>query len=179
MKKLALSVLIAGAFLSSSALAATPIAVNGGTIKFTGSVVEGACSISGANKDVPMDSVKASTFTAAGQEGNSKTNFTIDLTNCSVDTYTKVSTTFTGLPDTTNSALLGNSNAGSGAATGVGLRIYGQNGNAVALGTQEAGRLNMVTGSNTLRYAVDYVSTAATVTSGPVLATADFQLNYE
>lgn len=179
MKKLALSALIAGAFLSSSALAATPITVNGGTITFKGDIVEGACSISGADQLVPMDSVKASTFTQAGQAANAKKEFQINLTDCSIDTYTKVSTTFTGQPDTTNPALLGNNNAGSGAATGVGLRIYGQNGAAVALGTKEATSLNMVTGSNTLRYAVDYVSTSATVTSGPVLTAADFQLTYE
>lgn len=177
MKKLALSALIAGAFLSSSALAA--LTVNGGTIKFTGTIVEGACSISNANKTVDLDSVKAETFTGSGQAANAKRNFTIDLTNCSVDTYSKVSTTFTGQPDVSDSSLLGNSDAGSGAATGVGLRIYGQNGAAVTLGTQEAGKLNMVTGSNTLRYAVDYVSTNATVTAGSVLATADFQLTYE
>lgn len=183
MKKLVLSALVASAFLSSTAFAADPVPelkVNGGQITFNGEIIDGACSIEAGDNDkiVTLPSVKASTFTAANQVANAKTEFTITLKDCSIETYKTVGVTFSGQNDTTNSAYLGNNNPGAGAAKNVALQLYGQDGDKITLGTKEAGAKTMVTGTNVLRYSVDYVSTSAGVTSGPVTSTADFQLNY-
>jgi len=181
MKKVVLSVLVASAFLSSSAFAA-PLTVNGGQVTFNGSVTNGACSVIGSdvNKTVDLPAVKVTAFSGVNTTGNAKTAFTIGLADCDISTYRTVAITYSGQGDATNPAYLGNSNPGAGAAKNVALQLYGQDGKVLALGSTEAGKLTMVQGSNVLRYAVDYVATSAdAVTPGPVVATADFKLTYE
>ncbi|WP_392564003.1 fimbrial protein [Orbus wheelerorum] len=184
MKKLVLSALVASAFLSSTAFAegepVPQLTVNGGQITFTGEIIDGACSIDAGDSDkiVKLPSVKATTFTAPDQVANAKTEFTITLRDCSIETYKNVAVTFSGQNDATNPKYLGNNNPGAGAAQNVALQLYGQDGEVIVLGTKEAGKKVMVNGTNVLRYSVDYVSTKAAVKSGPVTSTADFQLNY-
>ncbi|WP_392562428.1 fimbrial protein [Orbus sturtevantii] len=180
MNKLVLSALVAGAFLSSSAFAADPLNVNGGTVTFNGKVIDGACSIKTGDdkKIVELPAVKATIFSTKDQVANAKTEFTITLEDCAIDTFRNVAVTFSGQKDSTNAKYLSNNNSGTGAAKNVALQLYGQDGDAITLGTKEAGKLVLNTGTNVLRYSVDYVSTTPDVTAGTVNATADFQLNY-
>lgn len=181
MKKVVLSVLVASAFLSSSAFAADPLTVTGGQVTFSGSVTNGACSVIGSDVKKPVDlpTVKVAAFTGVNTTGNAKTSFTIGLADCDITTYKTVAITYSGQGDALNPAYLGNSNPGAGAAKNVALQLYGQDGKVLALGSLEAQKLTMVQGSNVLRYAVDYVATGPAVTPGPVVATADFKLTYE
>lgn len=184
MKKgiLVLSAAIAMSCAASSAFAAgseaSSMTVNGGTIKFIGSVTDAPCAISMALKDhvVIMDQVRIAHLTTAGQASGMPTAFSVDLEDCDTSTYKNATVTFNGNADTTIATALHN-DATSDAAGHVALQLYGPDGQALGLGTASSS-FTLVDGTNKIPMKVDYVATDAAATAGSVEATATVQITY-
>ncbi|WP_392565462.1 fimbrial protein [Utexia brackfieldae] len=191
MNKLALTTMILGSLVATSAFAAegdpvtppatvTPITVSGGQITFNGEITQGACSVkqSDGSDVVKLDTVRASLFTAKDQAANARQPFNITLADCDTSVYKNVSVSFTGQSDAVSPNLLAN-NAGTGAASNVGLQIYGPDNAAMTLGTGQSAPAALSEGQEAvIPFSVDYVSTAASVTAGKVQSVANFMLTY-
>lgn len=118
MKKtiIALSLIAAPLLMINNALAAD------GTINFTGTITDSACTVdtASASQTVSLGTVSSSAFSAAGDTA-SPTKFTINLSNCPT-TVSSASVKFDGSINTTNNNLLALSSDST--AAGVGIGIY-------------------------------------------------------
>ncbi|EMX9180083.1 TPA: fimbrial protein [Citrobacter sedlakii] len=182
MKKNILSLVVAASIVGaiSSAYAASETkTVSGGTIQFLGSVVDAPCAVSLDSENgivrldqVTLDSMPKTAGTASGQAKP----FNITLQDCDVTTFTLATVTFNGQSSPDQPGVMANT-AGSGAATGVALQLYGPDGNELPLGEPSSGQA-LATGTNKIAMSVDYISTADTVTAGAVESIATFQITY-
>lgn len=162
-------VLFSGFALVSTANAAD------GTINFTGSILDSACTVTGSTQTVALGSVVKSAFTAAGNTA-SPTKFSITLSSCPEATKTAI-VSFDGTTNTTNSNLLALT-SGS-AATGVGVGIYeSDNTTIIPVGTHSASKTLSTTASTTFNFIAKYVATAAAVTAGSANAVSDVTISY-
>lgn len=166
------------ALAMSCGMASAVTSVTGGTIKFTGSVVNAACAVSAASSEltVNMGQVRLASFTGLGAEA-SKTRFNIELLDCD----TAISQTATIKFQATASA---NSQAfdagiGAGKATGIGLQIRDQNNIIVAPNTGVSTQTQLIPGRNILPFSVSYISVLAAVEAGDASANIDFVVNYQ
>ncbi|MDV0597917.1 MULTISPECIES: fimbrial protein [unclassified Enterobacter] len=152
--------------------------VNGGTIKFIGSVTDAPCAISMAVKDhvVIMKQVRTAHLTAAGQASGQPTAFKIDLEDCDTSTYSNATLTFNGTPDSTVSTALANQST-SNAASHVALQLYGPDGQPLNVG-EASSSVTLINGTNKIPLTVDYIATDAAATAGSVDATATVQITY-
>lgn len=177
MKKSLLVLASIAAAVSMNASAAT---VNGGTVRFQGEVVDAACSVVSDSVDqtVILDQVKSSIFTQAAQEAGQRKPFQITLADCEVGTTPgDVTLTFNGTTEADPTIMT--NTAGAGSAVGVGLRMFDHVGQMVELNTGiSTTGMPLVDGTMVLPFSVDYVSTLASVTPGPVAAVATFQVTY-
>ncbi|MCF8582424.1 fimbrial protein [Enterobacter ludwigii] len=166
------------AAISSGVVHAAETTLSGGTINFTGQVVDGACAVSAdsLNQTVALDQVRASRLQTAGQAAGQAKSFNITLEDCDTTAWSNVAVTFNGQSDANTVGALANT-AGAGAATNVALQLYGQDGNAMTLGTA-GNAATMTTGENILPFSVDYVATAGAATAGGVAAVATFTTTY-
>lgn len=162
----------------AAASEASSMTVNGGTIKFIGSVTDAPCAISMALKDhvVVMKQVRTAHLTTAGQPSGQPTAFNIDLEDCDSTTYKNATMTFNGTPDPTINTALANQ-ATSDAATHVALQLYGPDGQVLNLG-EASSAVTLVDGTNKVPFKVDYISTDSAATAGSVDATATVQITY-
>ena len=185
-KALALALMMVG----GSAMAAStdvsellgPTTVTGGSVHFTGSVVNAACAVAedSINKTVDMGQVRLAAFgeaPAAGNVANQKTPFTIKLTDCDTNVSTQASVTFNGTAAAGYSSVLDNT-AGAGGAQGVGIQIYDTDGTALDLG-KASKAATLIDGDNTMSFSADYIATNSTLAAGNVDATATFNVTYQ
>ncbi len=184
MKKVFLTVLVASAcsVAASSAFAielpSTSTAVSGGTINFEGRVVDAACSIAADSMDqtVVLSQVRTAKLSTAGETAGQKTPFSIQLEDCDTTVSTNASIVFNGSQDSDLAGSLANL-AGAGSASNVALKLYDSEGNELAVGDQSAAA-ELIDGSNTIPFSVDYVATKEAATAGKVSATATFNVIY-
>ncbi|MCU6278857.1 fimbrial protein [Enterobacter quasiroggenkampii] len=181
MKMCSLAV-IAAFFIGGNAFtaqaASTPLTVSGGTIHFMGSVVDAPCSV-GADSEhgiVILDQVTLGSMGAKGAASGQAKPFNISLENCDVATYKNATVTFHGQSSPDQAGVLANT-AGSGAATGVALQLYGPDGNKLDV-EKESSPQTLSTGTNKIPMSVDYVTTADAPTAGAVESVATFQITY-
>ncbi|ELV2798027.1 fimbrial protein [Enterobacter ludwigii] len=179
---LAVASLMAGA-TSITAQAASTTTVSGGTIHFMGSVADAPCSVSASSEHgiVMLDQVTLDSLGAKGEASGQAKPFNISLEDCDVSTYTNATVTFNGQSSPDQPGVLANT-AGSGAATGVALQLYGPDGKVLNLGTASSSQ-TLATGTNKIPMSVDYVATddaatAGAVTAGAVESVATFQITY-
>ncbi|EBJ8048002.1 fimbrial protein [Salmonella enterica] len=180
MKKQVLAVITASfiAGCAFTAQAASTTTVSGGTIHFMGSVVDAPCSVS-ANSEhgiVILDQVTLDSMGAKGETSGQAKAFNISLEDCDVTTYKNATVTFHGQANAEQAGVLANT-AGSGAATGVGLQLFGPDGNKLSV-EQESSSQSLSTGTNKIPMSVDYVTTADAPTAGSVESVATFQITY-
>lgn len=182
MKKLIIALCVAGISSIGAAQAedVTPpatVTVNGGTINFTGEVVNAACAVDVNNLNVDMGQVRLKEFEGkSGTVSKSRTPFEIKLNDCETSVYSTAQVIFQG-----NSALSGDdtlqAGVGSSAATGIGIQIFDKSGSTVVLGS--ASKENALQeGTNILHFQSGFISTADKQTAGNVNATASFSLTY-
>ncbi|MCC4605477.1 fimbrial protein [Xanthomonas campestris pv. badrii] len=176
---------------STTAIAAPPpvVTVDGGTINFTGSIVNTACSIEVGSDDqtVSLGQVRADAFTAKGDR-STPVLFSVKLSDCAlaksatpdIDAYSNVALQFSGVTATTDNTVLGLSNSGDGGnANNIGIQIL-DGGVPVAVNGSAATPKHLLgEGENTLSFAAAYVATAPGVTAGSASAMANFKLIYE
>jgi len=162
----------------------TPVAPStfggNGTIHFKGGVTDGACSIKAGTIDqtIALPVVKASLLKNGSEAGD--VPFHITLENCSVDTFTKVTTKFIGMSGTNGAP--SNSFSGSpspNAAKNVGLKIKASDGTTVSPNT-DTPAVNLVAGNKELDYTASYIAASSgQATAGDFDTTVNFTLTYQ
>lgn len=184
MKKQALALLaasiIASATCASVQAASTTLTVNGGNIKFMGSVVDAPCAVALESEDqiVHIEQVTLKSLGAKDAVSGQAQQFYVYLTNCDVSTYTNAAITFSGQSDAASPGDLANT-AGSGGAVGVALRLFGPDGQKMEVNSGTASdTVPLSKGQNTIPMSVDYLTTGTTPTAGSVEAVATFQIIY-
>ena len=181
MKKQVLAI-IAASFIAGTAFtaqaASTTLTVSGGTIKYMGTVVNAPCSVSADSEHgiVILDQVTLDSMGAKGETSGQAKAFNISLENCDVTTYTNATVTFHGQSSPDQAGVLANT-AGSGAAKGVALQLFGPDGNKLDV-EKESSKQILSTGTNKIPMSVDYVTTADAATAGAVESVATFQVTY-
>ncbi|MBF7993685.1 fimbrial protein [Rahnella laticis] len=172
MNKLAAVVVMAMGISSFGAFAAGQ---GGGSIHFSGEVIDAPCSIApdmAGGIDTPIDLGQVSATQIAGGGQSVPVNFTIDLQNCALDTAKTVTTTFTGAESSAVPTLLGT----TGTATGAAIQLTEGNGTLVKLGTPTAPQA-LQDGNNTIPFSA-YVVGGTDVTAGNFSGVTDFTLAY-
>ncbi|ECG8590411.1 fimbrial protein [Salmonella enterica subsp. salamae] len=180
-KSLALALMMVGGSAMAAGASGAASTVTGGSVHFTGSVVDAACAVSqdSVNKEVPMGQVRLAAFgdqPTAGVEAGQKVPFTITLADCDTTTIKNATVTFNGDSAGETGAL--DNTAGTGSAKGIGVQLYDHDGTKLALGTASA-KQALNDGTSTLNFSADYITTASSPTAGNVDATATFNVTYE
>ncbi|HDS6850944.1 TPA: fimbrial protein [Enterobacter cancerogenus] len=182
MKKHIISFAVASFMVSAAwntaQAAASASTVSGGTIHFIGSVADAPCSVSASSEHgvVMLDQVTLDSMGEKGKASGQAKAFDISLEDCDITTYSNATVTFNGQSNPDQAGVLANT-AGSGAATGVALQLYGPDGKALSVGTASSSQ-KLSTGTNKIPMSVDYVATADDVTAGAVESVATFQITY-
>lgn len=162
--------LIAGAlFISHYSQAAD------GTINFTGSITDTACTVTSASQNVDMGAVAASSLSGAAGKKAAATQFDIALTDCPADVG-NVEVKFDGPADAANTELL-EIETGALAASGVGIEFSDREEQHIKLGENSA-PYAIQAGANTLTFYASYMATADAVTAGSANSTAQFTMVY-
>jgi major type 1 subunit fimbrin (pilin) len=183
-KALSSAILVAAAF-SSSAFALGPASdstVSGGTIHFTGEVVDAACSVSqqtdGIDSPVALGQVKMDSLKTAGATAN-QTPFNIVLEDCDTTTYGNATVSFTGTATTAGDALAVSSITTPGvAATGVGIQILDSTSAVVEPNGGASAAVTLNDGTNNLPFTAQFYSVDGNVTAGAADADATFSVTY-
>ncbi|HDX8940916.1 type 1 fimbrial major subunit FimA [Klebsiella michiganensis] len=182
-KKRLIKSALALALLSTGTMASAAI-VTGGTVHFTGQIVNAACAVSADSVDqtVKMGQFRTANFTAVGTRSNA-VPFTIKLEDCDSSVSTTAATSFSGNLDAVDPTVLTISNnvAGgvAGSASGVGIEISDHTGKVLKPdGSVFSTAQNLVDGSNVLNFTARYKSTKANVTPGEADADATFKMQY-
>ncbi|MDA8477587.1 type 1 fimbrial major subunit FimA [Citrobacter sp. Awk 4] len=182
-RKLINSSVIAGLMLvASSAVAADPVSVSGGTVHFEGELVNAACAVSTQSADqvVTLGQYRTASFAAVG-DTTAQIPFSIVLNDCDPSVAATAAVAFSGQSDLTNDALLAIvSSDNSTTAGGVGIEILDSKSSPLkpdgaTFSTAQA----LVEGTNTLRFSARYKATATSATPGQANADATFIMKYE
>lgn len=180
MNKQVISIVVASIMAGAAftAQAASTTIVSGGTIQFIGSVADAPCSVSADSENgvIMLDQVTLESMGEKGVASGQAKAFNISLEDCDVTTYTNATVTFNGQSTPDQAGALANT-AGSGAATGVALQLFGPDGNKLDLGKASSSQ-TLATGTNKIPMSVDYVKTGETATAGAVESVATFQITY-
>ncbi|AZP71627.1 type 1 fimbrial protein [Pseudomonas poae] len=196
MKKLSRTLLALSIFAAGTAFAAdppvTPTKAGSGTINFTGSINNDACSVEGigANKTISVNMGEVSIKdmgTATAPKGNgtlSAENFDMKI-NCNAGT--KVAMIFEPTKGAGSGIVTGTKVLklidGLGAAKNVGIALLDANGALIDLSSPSTAKIeNTLQDSNTtLKFSAAYVTTvdAASAVAGRGDATLPFTLQYE
>ncbi|EJL89943.1 fimbrial protein [Pantoea sp. GM01] len=148
-----------------------------GTINFTGTITDNACTVDtgSANQTVNLGTVSTKTFTGAGVTA-SPTRFTINLTSCPA-TVTSASVRFDGATSSANNQILA-LNSGQ-TATNVGVALYEQDSSTlIPIASKSVDRPITATGPNVLTFIAKYYATATPVAAGSANSTANFTIAY-
>lgn len=149
----------------------------GGTITFTGSIIEAPCSISHENAEQTIDLGQISNVTLANGGKSQPRPFKIMLENCALTTKKTVTTTFTGPAG--NSDRVGIAGTAKGASIAIVDGAY----NIVKLGTPSVAQA-LQDGNNNLSFAAylqgdkDEDDADMPIVPGDFQAVVNFGLNY-
>ncbi|HEJ7179684.1 TPA: fimbrial protein [Serratia marcescens] len=148
-----------------------------GTINFTGEILEQACEVDAGSKSqtVALGKVSKNAFSSAGDTA-AATSFDIKLSKCP-GALSTASVKFEGTPNATDNNVLA-LNQETGAATGVGVKLYNVDGSALPLSKGSQSFPLVKGGTTTLNFKSAYVATNTTVTPGPANAVAKFSVIY-
>ncbi|MEH3481085.1 MULTISPECIES: fimbrial protein [Enterobacter] len=149
-----------------------------GTINFTGSVIDPACTATASNANVAMGSISKSALSSVGATSQGK-QLAITLSSCPA-AATKATITFSGTPDDTNSSLLKVTAADSNtAATGIGIALYEENGSTlIPLNTASSSKTLSATNDTVYNFIAKYMATNATITGGDANSSVSYTINY-
>ncbi|MGR7122250.1 type 1 fimbrial major subunit FimA [Klebsiella aerogenes] len=181
MKMKSLSAAMLTLTILSGATVAQAATVSGGTVHFTGEVVNAACAVSpnSADQTVKLGQVRAASLTDAGSVAN-QTPFNIVLADCDTTVSTSASVSFNGPATTAGDALSVSSISTNGvAATNVGIQILDQSGTVIKPNTAVGSTaFTLQDGVNTIPFTAQFVSTAGGATAGAADADATFNIEY-
>ncbi|UNM20060.1 type 1 fimbrial protein [Pseudomonas sp. ArH3a] len=171
-------------------MAAANVQAADGEVEFTGSITDGACTITGSSvkQAVKLPQVRVADFANTVGATTGKTPFSISLEDCSTETKKNASITFSGVAAATDPDVLGMT--GENRVGGVGIQIGNKAGEKLALNTASVDHL-MTVGSNTFDFSAAYVRLVADVPAsdgvpaqvnmgtGIVNALATFDVSYK
>lgn len=179
----ALSLSILASFCSPTVFAdepapPPPITVSGGTLKFTGSLVNAPCTVEQSSEGMVVDlqQYRVADFQNIGDVSAAK-QFEIKLGNCAVDTYKKAQVTFNGLTAEGNPHVLAVA-AGASSARGIGLQILHAGKPVFVDNSAPSESTSLNPGETKLFFQAQYISTDAEVKPGKANASADFTVTY-
>lgn len=169
-------IMMASAMLATASLTAHSA---DGTIHFTGSISDEACTIDAASQDMTVDlgTISQSTLDGAAGQKASPTSFQISLSNCPA-TFTSAALKFDGTTDSTDSSLLA-LDSEAGVATGVAVELSDASGSPIAMQGASMDYPITTGTTNNLEFSARYVSTAPTVVAGTANATTEFTVSYK
>ncbi|ELY2787485.1 fimbrial protein [Cronobacter sakazakii] len=172
-------IVIAAGFAAIASMSATSAMAFDGTVKFTGEILDQACTVDiGTDNTLTVDlgKVYKTAFTGVGTDA-STTKFTIKLKDCP-ETVTSAKVKFDGAPDTSDSDLLALDSAAD-AASGVAIKLMTADKTALPLhSVNDYSYALSSTSENNLDFYAAYRSTSATVTAGKANSVANFTVNY-
>ncbi|EAA4711711.1 fimbrial protein [Salmonella enterica] len=182
-KKLLFVTIACSAF---SGVAMADDVANGGTINFTGTVVDAPCVIAADSVDMSVD-LGQTTIDYLNKYSSSKpVNVNINLTNCALSgagtddaDITKADVTFnSSAVDTSDKDLLANTD--SAGAQGIGVRLLNGDGANVVLGTADEIPLQVSSSEQTLTFQADMENiNSVAITPGAVAANATYTIAYK
>ncbi|EPO1784649.1 fimbrial protein [Cronobacter turicensis] len=172
-------IVIAAGIVAATAMSGSSAMAFDGTVKFTGEIVDQACTVNiGTDNTLTVDMGKVSktAFTGVGTDA-STTKFTIKLKDCPA-AVTSAKVKFDGAPDASDSSLLALDSA-SDAAKGVAIKLMTVDKEALPLHSVNDYSYKLSsTEENNLDFYAAYRSTSATVTAGKANSVANFTVNY-
>lgn len=157
------------------------LTVNGGTVNFTGSVVNAPCvvDVNSEGQTVRLGQYRTDSFNGTGSY-SSPVDFTINLINCSAETYKTASVKFTGSTAEDGDVLtLTSVQAGNDIAEGVGVQILQDNTAITVNGSESASAKSINDGTNRLPFQARYFALSDEVKPGEANASADFSITYQ
>ncbi len=182
-QRLAMSV-VAFAVLSASHLSMAATTVTGGTVHFTGRIVNAACAVSAdsTGQTVNMGQYRTAFFDAKGKKSGN-VPFSIKLVDCDTTIVKTAKFAFSGPRDQTDTTLLrvhSGPSTNAVTASGVGIEISDSAGTVVTPdGAAFSKAETIIDGNNTINFIARYKSTAAAVTAGQAYADANFVVSYQ
>lgn len=181
LKALSIALLATATFASAGAFAAaSSTTVAGGTVHFTGEVVDAACVVDTGSQDqtVFLGQVKASDLAAPGDIANTK-QFNITLDECSTTAAATASVSFNGTVDAKDPTALAVSSITTpgNAATNVGIQILSDGKVITPNGGETSSPITLVDGSNVLPFNAQFIATGTAV-AGAADADATFNITY-
>ncbi|UCB32301.1 type 1 fimbrial protein [Duffyella gerundensis] len=153
--------------------------VAGGTVRFLGTVVNGACAVDAGDVDkvVQMGQVRVADFNGtAGTPAKLRQDVDIKLLDCDTSVAQTAAVIFKGTGSPGYNGIL-SAGFGAGAATGVGIQLFDTTGEPLLLNTRSTAT-QLIDGTNTLHFRAGYISVSDTVTPGNADATATFDITY-
>lgn len=182
MKTLAGLVFLTATGSAFAASGATTQTVQGGTINFTGTVVDAACAVdvNSESQNISLGQVRLAELDKVGAT-STPMKVQIQLDDCDSTVATSATFMFTGQIDSDDSASLANTSSDAGKAKGVGVSMTDASGSKVTFdGSADAGsKLTLVDGNNYADFSASMIATTATPTAGDVAATVNFKIQYE
>ena len=175
-KKLALLLFL----LPSLALAAHwQTLLPGGNMRFQGLVIAESCRVAVGDQQmtVKMGQISSNRLHAAGED-TQPVAFDIHLQDCSLAVSQRVGIAFRGVADGKNPDVL-SVGEGPGVATGIGIALFSDTGNLIALNTPSVYQIPLHPGPTSLHFVAKYRATGNQVTGGKVNAQAWFSLSYQ
>ncbi len=159
---------------------ADPVTVNGGTVHFTGEVVNAACAVSSDSSDqtVALGQARSASLATAGAVSN-QTPFNIVLTDCDTAISTTASVAFNGPANADGQSLAPSSITTQGvAAKNVGIQILDSTNTVIAPNSNLTGAPSaLIDGTNTIPFTAQFISLGS-ATVGAADADATFNVTY-
>jgi major type 1 subunit fimbrin (pilin) len=164
------------AIVSLAFFAANTASAADGTINFTGTITDSACTVSTSSVAVDFGTLSTKTFPAVGSEASTKA-FQISLDSCPAAIIAGGATVrFDAVADTNNPDLL--SIGESSDAAGVGIKLLDAK-NAQVLPNTDSSNYALVEGANKLNFVAKLEATAVPVTAGTISSSSEFTIVYQ
>lgn len=167
---------------SAVAATSTPVVVNGGSIHFSGQVVNAACSVnaSSASMTVPMGQIRTVTVASPGATG-STVPFSIILDNCDTSVSSNVSVAFSGTTVSGSPTILALGGSSNSSASNIGVQILDRSGAALTLdGASWSAQSVLHNGRNYIPFQARYIGVGSGgAVAGDASADANFNIQYQ
>lgn len=175
-KKSILHTLIASSALTFAITTAYALPVTGGTINFTGKVVDASCTVStgSSTQTITMEPVSTTRLKVVGDTAN-PTDVPIVLEECNTNTSNTVQVLFSGNSVSGDSTVLSLTDNGNSAKQ-VGIKLYDSENNEIKL-DEMTSPFSLTTGETTLNFTAKYYALGQ-AEAGDVNATATFTMIY-
>lgn len=159
---------------------ASAATVNGGTVHFTGEIVDAACAVNANSFDqtVKLGQVRTAKLKNDGDK-SAPVGFNIELNDCDTTVSQNAAIIFSGVQAGGKADVLA-VQGGAGTATNVGVQISDHTGKALSLdGSTASTDYKLTDGTNKIPFQAAYVAVGGAATAGAANAEATFKVQYQ